>query len=335
MTAPATRITNPADPGGLPVGLISNPCSGRNRRLLQSVGEIVANHPAIHHRVTRDPGELPTVLAELAGKSVGILAVNGGDGTVARILGCLLEDRPFEHLPFVVLLPGGTTNMDVGDVGLRGSLKSAVTRLCRWSETRDRRFRLLPRPVLRVEPGAGQAALYGMFFGAGAIMQGIEYCRASIHPRSTGNVIGPALTLVRTLWGIVRGDRRFVHPVAVSVALDAAPAGPPQEELLLLVSGLERLSLGIRPYWGREAGPLHVSLVRQDAEHFLRNVPALLRGRPGRHTSSAAGYRSHNAGRIRLEMDASWTLDGEIYRARRAGGPVTISAAGPVTFLRL
>jgi hypothetical protein len=133
----------------------------------------------------------------------------------------------------------------------------------------------------------------------------------------------------------VRGDRRFVRPVTVSVALDAQASGAPQEQLLLLVSTLERLSLGIHPYWGREDGPLHVSLVRQGAAHFLRNVPALLRGKPGPRISAAAGYRSHNAARIRLEMDATWTLDGELYRAQRSSGPVTITGSGPVNFLRL
>ena len=335
VTTPETRDANRPDLDALPVGLLSNPHSGRNRKQLHTIQGIVADHPGVHHRVTRSPGDVPAALAELADKSVGILAINGGDGTVARVLGCLLQDAPFDRLPVVALLPGGTTNMDVGDVGLRGSLQGSVTRLCRWADARHGRYRLLQRAVLRVVPGDGQPAVYGMFFGAGAIIQGIEYCRASVHTKGAGNAFGQGLTLVRALWGIVRDDRRFVQPVTVSVALDAAAPGPPQEELLLLVSSLERLSLGIHPYWGREAGPLHVSLVRQGAAHFLRNVPALLRGKPGRRTTPAAGYRSHNAGRICLAMDATWTLDGEIYRAQRGNGPVTISGSGPVTFLRL
>lgn len=335
MTTPAIQRPHQTDLLSLPVGLLSNPLSGRNRTQLQSIRGIVANQPGIHHRVTQSSGDVPAALSELADKSVGILAINGGDGTVARVLGCLLEDAPFDPLPIVVLLPGGTTNMDVGDVGLRGSLQDSAARLCRWAGSRDGRHQLLQRPLLRVVPGDGQPAVYGMFFGAGAIIQGIEYCRASLHTKGVANALGQGLTLVRSLWGIVQGDPRFAQPVTVSVTLDNGTPGPPEAQLLLLVSSLERLSLGIRPYWGREDGPLHVSLVRQGAGHFLRNLPALLRGKPGRHTTVAAGYRSHNADRVDLEMDATWTLDGELHRAQRRSGPVAISASAPLTFLRI
>ena len=56
----------------------------------------------------------------------GVLAINGGDGTVAAILGALLESKPFVTPPLIALLPGGTANMSAGDVGLRGSLNKAV-----------------------------------------------------------------------------------------------------------------------------------------------------------------------------------------------------------------
>ena len=320
---------------GVPVGLLSNPHSGRNRRQLHRVEDIVANHPGVHHRLTHSPNEIPAVLQELADKAVGVLAINGGDGTVARVLTHLLQDSPFGQQPVVVLLPGGTTNMNVGDVGVRGNLKGAVTRLCQWADNRHTDCKLLQRPVLRVQPGIGQPPVYGMFFGAGAIIQGIEYCHASIHSKGLGNEVGPGLAMARTIWGIMRRDRRFLKPVPVAVTLDSGTAGAAQAELLLLVSTLERLFLGMHPYWGQEDGPLHISMVRNDATRLLRTLPALLRGKPGRHATEAAGYRSYNCTTIHLELDGTWTLDGELYQADHTTGPVTITDGGNVTFLRL
>jgi diacylglycerol kinase family enzyme len=328
-TGTASRHKNPA------VGLLSNPHSGRNRSQLQGIESIVANHPGVHHRVTHNADEIPAALQELADRSVGVVAINGGDGTAARILTHLLQDSPFDRLPDVVLLPGGTTNMNVGDVGLRGNLKRAVKRLCRWADDRQRRCEVLQRPVLRVQPGNGGPAVYGMFFGTGAIIQGIEYCHANLHSRGVGNEIGPGLAMARTIWGIVRRDRRFLKPVPVSVSIDSGPASPLQDELLLLVSSLERLFLGMRPYWGTGNGPLHTSMVRDGAGHFLRTLPSLLRGKPGRHATEAAGYRSYNCATVRLELDGAWTLDGELYQAHPSTGPVTITNGGNVAFLRL
>jgi diacylglycerol kinase (ATP) len=321
--------------GGHPVGLISNPHSGRNRKHLRAIERIVANHPRVHHCPTTGSADVPAALSALADRGVEVIAINGGDGTVARVLTHLLEDAPFERLPLIALLPGGTTNMNAGDVGLRGGLVKAVRRLCRWADDDRIEGRLLRRAILRVYPGTGQSATYGMFFGTGAIIHGIEYCRASIHTKGVASEIGPGLAMARTLWGIARGDRRFARPVAVSVALDDAPPAPAEDILILLVCSLERLFLGIRPYWGKENAPLHVSLIRAGADRLLRNLPALLRGRTGPHADGAGGYQSRNVARISLTLDGPWTLDGELYQASRAAGPVTISDGGPVTFIRL
>jgi len=335
IQVPPPSTGEPSGKGGWPVGLISNPNSGRNRKHLRAIERIVANHPRVHHCPTPGAADIPAALSMLAERSVEVLAINGGDGTVARVLTHLLEDAPFERLPLIALLPGGTTNMNAGDVGLRGGIVSAVQRLCRWADDDRCEGRLLRRAILRVDPGAGQSVAYGMFFGTGAIIHGIEYCRASIHTRGVANEIGPGLAMARTLWGIARGDRRFARSVAVSVALDGAPPARAEDILILLVSSLERLFLGMRPYWGKEDEPLHVSMIRAGAEHLLRNLPALLRGKPGHHAGVAAGYRSRNVGRISLTLDGPYTLDGEMYQASRRAGPVIITDGGPVTFIRL
>ena len=265
-----TTLTAP-DPGersgtgGRQVGLISNPNSGRNRKHLREIERIVANHPRVHHCPTAGPSDVPAALSVLADRGVAVIAINGGDGTVARVLTHLLEDAPFQRLPLIALLPGGTTNMNAGDVGLRGGLVKSVQRLCRWADDDHIEGRLSQRAILRVDPGAGQSAAYGMFFGTGAIIHGIEYCRTSIHTKGVVSEIGPGLAMARTLWGIARGDRRFARPVAVSVALDDAPPAPAEDILILLVTSLERLFLGMRPYCGKEDAPLHVSLIRAGA----------------------------------------------------------------------
>jgi len=315
------------------VGLLSNPNSGRNRKQPGAIQRIVADHPRVHHQPTASAAEIPAALVRLAEQAVDVLAINGGDGTSAEVLGCLFEEQPFTPLPRIVLLPGGTTNMNAADTGMRGNLLKAVTHLCEWSAGEREPVELLQRPVLRVEYGAETRPAYGMFFGAGAIIQGIEYCHANIHSRGIGDEIGPGLAMARTLWGIARQDPRFTRPVNMSMTLDEQPATEPQETLLLFISSLERLFLGMRPYWGTESAPLHVTLVRHRAKRFLRNLPTLLRGNRGGRLTAAAGYRSHNAHRIELTWDGTWTLDGEMYPATSASGPVVISNAGNLTFV--
>ncbi len=331
-----TTPDNNAQPTGtLSVGLISNPQSGRNRKHLDTIRKIVTDYPNVHHRTTQTADDIPTVLEAFAKQPVDILAINGGDGTIARILTELLEQRPFPALPRLALLPGGTTNMNAADVGLQGGLVETIRRLCTWSSGAPASPESLQRPVLRVTGGDGQAAVCGMAFGAGVVAQGVEYSDTSVSRKGIVGAFRPALALFRTLWGIASRDRRFFEPVTVALQRDNEPTEPASDIMILLISSLERLMLGSRPFWGQESAPLHTTLVHADAERFLRNLPALARGKPNRHMTEANGYSSHNASRIRLTMDGSWMLDGEVYEARISDGPVTISNGGDVTFVRL
>ena len=317
------------------IGLISNPHSGRNRRQLDAIGRIVADYPDVHHRQTQGIDDIPAVLAELAELQVDVLAINGGDGTMSGILTELLEQRPFHALPRLAVLPGGTTNMNAGDVGLRGNLTKAARRLCEWSDGSRASAETLQRPVLRVTGGDEQAAICGMAFGTGTVIQGIEYFQDKINSRGIGSELGPALAILRTFWGIARRDRRFLQPVAISIQRNDEPPEPAHDILFMVVSGLQRMYLGLRPYWGSENAPLSTTLVHDDAKRFLRNMPSLLRGRPNSHMTEADGYYSYNADTIRLTMDGMWALDGELYRTSIGNGPVTISNGAPMTLVRV
>ncbi len=105
------------------MGLISNPASGHNRDQFEGIRARIEQTPGIHHRITHSPADIAPALRELAALNIEVLAINGGDGTVSAILGELLESKLFARPPLIALLPGGTANMNAGDIGVRGSLK--------------------------------------------------------------------------------------------------------------------------------------------------------------------------------------------------------------------
>jgi diacylglycerol kinase (ATP) len=323
------------DPQARIVGLISNPNSRRNRAGLHKVQGIVANQPRIHHRVTAGAGEIAGVLREFARLGVNTLAINGGDGTGARVLTELLEQRPFAQVPAIILLPGGTTNMNAADAGLRGSLPDSVRRVADWANGNAAHSERLTRPVLRVEGARGEQALYGMFFGTGTIVSGIKYCHANIHTLGIRDELAPGLVVLRTLWGMIRKDTHFSRPTAIDIGLDDTEYGEARPVVQLLVTSLQRLFLGLRPWWGKEPGDLHCTWMEHPSRRVLRAFPALLRGRPNHHVNTANGYFSHNAETIRLRLDGTFTLDGEMHQASREHGPLTITNGRTLEFVRI
>lgn len=315
-----------------PVGLISNPGSGHNRDQFERIRARIDGQPGIHHRITHSAADIAPALAELAALDIGVLAINGGDGTVSAVLGELLESKLFDRPPLIALLPGGTANMNAGDVGVRGSLRKAVNRFCQWCNSgRDTSGKLQQRALMRVVTDDNEQPRYCMFLGGGAVIHGTEYAHREIHSRGLRDDFSLILGTVRTVWGVLRDDPAFNRHVDITLTLDDET--PTQyDTLILAVSTLQRLSFGMRPFWGRQPGAIRLTLMEQGCTRFARTFFSIIRGHPNRNAVPESGYRSHNADQLHLAMTGKINLDGELVEV---GESAQISASVPLEFLRL
>ena len=173
-----------------------------------------------------------------------------------------------------------------------------------------------------------------MFFGAGGIYEGIKFCLTRVYTKGAGGELAAGLTLVRFLLAAARGDRRTVPPAPIRVGMEGM-AMQDMDVLVLFVTTLERLFLGMRPYWGTEGGPLHFTAIRSDAAHLLRAAPSLIRGQRSRWTSPRHGYLSHDLHDLRLSMQSGFTLDGQLYQSDPRLGALWLRKGGEAEFLRL
>lgn len=315
------------------IGLLSNPHSGRNRRMLGHLQNIVTAAGGVHHEITPDVSDIPLALRRMAQADIEVVAVNGGDGSVALVLGCLLSgDSPFPSPPLLCALPGGTTNVTVGDVGIRGGLDTALLRLLAWRNGKLE-GRELSRPVIGVRGARGQVLGCGLVFGAGAVVTGIEYWQESVRSRGMRSEYSSGVAMVRTLWGMLRGHERFARPVRMQLQL---PGATPVDAdfTLLTVSTLERLFLGIHPFWGQETGALRITAIERGARGFARALPSILAGRAPVHADDG-GYHSANTETLLLGFNGSYTMDGELHIAEKADSPLCIYTAGDARFLRV
>ncbi len=317
-------------PAPTSIGLISNPKSGHNTDHFKNILAVVAAHPRITHIVTNSPEEIPAALQELASLGISVLGINGGDGTASAILGQMLEKKLFFPAPKIVLLPGGTANMNAGDVGMRGKLLKAVRRFCEWSDQPAQGGQILERRLLRLE--YNNTTHYGMFLGTGAVMQGTEYAHREIHSRGLRDEFSLALGTARTVWGVLRDDPLYNQHVPVELTLDQQAEMHRHDTLILAATTLHRLFFGIRPFWGQGPGELRITVINQHCSQFLRTFISILRGRPNRNAVPESGYFSHNTHRIALSLTGSINLDGEIIHV---DGPVTVDTSEHLQFLRL
>lgn len=321
------------------VSVLSNAVSGNNRKGLEAVTARLAAYPDVTHHVTRSPNEARALMPGLRTEAPDVVVINGGDGTIAATLGLMLEQWRAEALPLIMLLPGGTANMTAGDIGLASSPARALDRLCAWLD----RGAPLPgadirsRHIMRVEGAADGAVRHGMFLGTGAIMQATRFAHDKVHSRGLGGEISLGLILIRALWGLIRQDPRFYQPTPVGLALNGA-TGPITRDaapmLILVASTLDRLFLGMRPFWARASGRIGLTAIEGGAARFGRTILSVLRGRPNRHATPENGYESFRADRIEMYLDGEVNLDGELFVTAGGENPLIVSVEGPIRFLR-
>ena len=315
------------------IGVLINPLSGGNLNGLGAIRSLIDEYPRVVHCDVQTPEDVLEALVDFSRRDVDLVAVNGGDGTVQAVLTNLFHHQPFSSLPMLAVLQSGTTSMTARDVGFSGSRVKSLKKLFKWAAAGDGTPRVIQRPVLQVQ-APGHPTRYGMFFGTAAIYQGIQYFHRKVNSKGLKGEIGPGLTILRFLWAAIRQQSDFIPVVPMSITLDNHP--PRQlDAFVLLVSTLERLFLGLHPYWGDETGPLHYTALRARPRYFLRALPSVLRGRKGAYGTPENGFYSYNAHAIKLNLGSGFTLDGQLYTPETRQQPTVVRYGGTASFLRI
>ncbi len=318
------------DGHSLRVGVLSNPRSGGNKKGLGGIYKILAQWPEVLHREAFTLEGMTEALAYFAQNGVELIVINGGDGTAQAVLTLIDRAEIFPTPPLLALLRAGTTSMLPRDVGIPGSRTAGLSQALRWAKERDSSLTLQPRPILRVQRGNGQPTQCGMFFGAGAICQGIKAFHSGVNPMGWRGQLMPGVTLLKMLLAVLRKNHETVPPLLTRSRIDEQPE---QERLnlIVLISTLNHLFFGMQPYWGTEEGPLRYTEIAAEPKYLFRVIPSLFRWQKNRYATPENGFVSHNIHEVQLEIEGDFTLDGELYAIGQ--GPLTISAAGPVLFL--
>lgn len=316
------------------IALISNPRSQRNKQRMPAMRDAAVRHADLVHVELDDVQATAEVLRDLARREVDLIVVSAGDGTVQKVLTELLNGSEFNPLPGVAVLPSGMTNLIAADVGLRGDPVQSLDRLCGARSSGVRMPETLVRPVLSMQRTPGEPPVHGMFLGTAAFYHGIMAARDEVHPLGAKHHLAAAMALALALFRLVTGQRgpnMLLHGERMTVDLGDAPPQP-RDYLLFMATTLQRLILGVMPFWGDGAGQLRYTSVGFPPRSLWRALVPAMRGRP-KPWMGERGYLSGRTDECRLTLDSPIVFDGEIFRPE-TGVPVVLRADRRVTFLR-
>ena len=312
------------------LGLIHNPRSQRNKAAAAGARRAEAERLGIRFADPASPAALEEALVEFARAAVGVVIVDGGDGTLREVL-TALPAAYGTGLPAVAILASGKTNLVAAALGSAGHGTAGLRRLAGLARSGEMAGTIRPRPVLRIEwPDRSHPPVNGLFLGAAAFTRAVGLAQEAVHRR--GVTQGPAvlLTIAGSLFRALSGRAggwRAGEPLAVALDGMAPAAG---DRLVFLATTLDRLMLGLWPFWGSGPGPVRFLDVAARPRRLSVGFWRALRGRPA--PWMADDYRSGLAGEITLTLARPFILDGEAFDAD-ADGRIRISAGPEIGFL--
>ncbi len=305
-------------------GVIINPKSAKTGRKGRALSQALAATPDVLTSTLDDFSLLPEILKSYAEQGVEVLAVSGGDGTVQSVQTHLIEGKIFKNLPRLAVLPHGTTNMTAADVGLRVTAPQQVAALLNRPGYLARATNVRTRRTVKVQNLGGVSTQHGMFFGTGAIYRAVLLCQRDIHGLGLKGEIANGVTLITTLARSIfarasdqgdadRIDRGYAMTITADGELKAS-----YDQLLFLATTLDRLILGMRPFWNVERNKLRATAIAYPHPNIFRYLLPVMYGGDERRLPEP-DFTSFSAERIGLATEASMVIDGEIFEPPERG----------------
>ncbi len=314
------------------VAILSNPQSTRNQSVMSKVRRTVEDAKNAFHFELDDIGSIPHALRMFAAVNPCMIVINGGDGTIQATLSSIFNDKPFEDVPPIAILPGGKTNMIAADLGYKGKPVQLLRRLLSLAEQGRVDESLREHKVIELDVGDGQPPRYGMFFGGAAVVNSICYCRDHIYPMKMPNFVSHGIAIPIALFKIIFNGKNpaselYTWPANIHIRGGGILHG---QYFWIVITTLDRLLFGLKPYGREGKGGLKFSAVDFRYRALFNAIKGLITGRFGR--ASLDGVHTRTADEIRIEGCNHVTLDGEIYEPPE-GKPVVLRGDKSLTFI--
>jgi len=294
------------------IGVIRNPYSTLSRAHY-GVSRAAALDSDILIEQSRDTGDIAQILRHFRDNEIGIIVIDGGDGTVREVLSqCPAVFA--EDMPAFCVLPSGKTNVCAHDTGTARYRRDAFHRLLERRKEGIGPDALRRRPVLGIEwEDAFHAPLHGMLLGFAGYREATSLAQSRVHSKGLNHRAAVAVTLISFFYSAIFGNDgngiRAGEDMAISYDGEAAIYGP---RFGAIMTTLQSFVLGIWPFWNAGSGAISWLDIQAPPPRLLAAFAAVMRNRPAPWMHDA-GYLSGSANSVTIETHKPFILDGETF----------------------
>lgn len=309
--------------------LIANPASHSVALRGAVLAQVARARPDLPFLWLRDFADLPDFLSAYPARAV---FVEGGDGTLEAVTSALTAQGA--EMPLIGVLPGGRTNLAHHVLGLRKPRPEAVA--ARIAElAAERPGEMAAQRLLRVSGGGLAAPRAGLLLSTGAAARAMLYSQVARETRAARGAGAVLATLARLILAPYSLRHTDGEPLLRPTPIDTDYGGARRfagGHAFALVTPLPRLSLGLRPWWGRGAEPLAVLHAEWPIRAPRRSALRVLAGF-GHEGLAARGLHGFGCARVSFAGPGPVVLDGELLPVTE-DAPLTAEPTAPVLFLR-
>jgi len=313
----------------LKIGLISNPLSRANRKSGGVAAKVSPNGDTFVSQ-PRDHGQLVDDLKRFAQDGVELIVIDGGDGTVRDVVSNI-HHAYGDQWPSFAILPSGKTNVIAGEVG---HFEDGHKGWLQLTAMRDAgRLGGAEKLCAALEiswPARDMPVKRGFLMGFAAFADGKRIAEEKLHPKGIAKGLAVAIALGSVLFSnLMPGLAQDKRSGEVgSVEIDGNKTAF-DRHFLVMASTLEKLTLGMRPFWNQGSGHINWLDITAPPKRLLSGLVLIVQGKR-KPWMEQGGYASGQAGDIDVKFDAPFVLDGELYNTH---GHVRVSASQLIRFV--
>lgn len=264
--------------------------------------------------------------------------IEGGDGTVLAVLTACYAFDPdcLSRLKFGILA-GGSTNLAHERLGLRKTSLDDLARLAAAARGPDDQPAGVTRQsALIVEGGGLPRPQVGFLLSSGALALAMEHVQQHMFGAGQRGPMAIASSLVklaaRPHHYLAEDGQPLLRPSRLSAG-ERHSQLPDGEHGFLLASTLDRLSLGLSPFWGDDGnGGLNVTYAPWPLAGLRRALLRVASGW-GLPALQGRGYRSFASSSLNFTVDSPLMLDGELLALDRPAS-VRVKTTEDIQWLR-
>ncbi len=294
------------------IGVVQNPFSTMNRKRY-GVEHAAAEDTNIVVEQAQETTDIAQILQSFRKNNVGIVVIDGGDGTVREVLS-QCPNVFGSDLPFFCILPSGKTNVCAHDIGTAKYKREAFNRLLAVRKNGITQDHIRRRAVLGIRWEDGfYPPVQGMLIGFGGFREATNLAQSHVHSKGFNHNLAVVVTIFSFFYDAVFGSDnssvRAGDEMAVRFDDDEVKVN---QRFGLILTTLKSFVLGVWPFWGEASRKIKWLDVDAPPPHLLRAAIAVLTRRP-KPWLQKAGYRSGSANSIFIETHKPFIIDGETF----------------------